>query len=615
MSFEVIPGGPYTETNKKPDHKDMNAQLYWYSIQEIISLFYKNKGKNIKTNEIISLIEILFNIFNKIEEKITDDFNLENFLKTYLVKSFKEFAEKQFNNKINKIKEDIKVNFLQYMEILNNDEKVKESLNECFDKNYIEIYKRLIPNEINNFIDLSIEKYRKLIKEQIDKEFNTICNNILSDENINSLIKGTINQINNAEFKEDVDMNSVNNTEKFWNDMYEKNKIILNYFKQNKPGIMDNLKENFISKIKNIIHKLLSKKVLWDDYSKDKLITIQKEINNLYNEMFNKCRYQEDMEKYVIKNDVFYNQKFANFKEKYFKNISPARLDIIKKKIKIICQDEYNKILKNQLPSYNNIIKDISIRIREKISYYLNILFNGVKFREHIDQNLGTKQAFLDIIPSDIWEKPNMTKDIKNEINKIIENEIEKAINKFNNKKNQLPSFNQVSGNVINRCTILVDNKIKELINKFDYYEDKIDFNSDIIFSFIINNQDIYKDIGPNIYEINSKLRELCNIKSQEYEKFASSKPYWSKIKSKKKLLINKICKDYKQKKFQNAYYRDDIKNINEEDLRLLLIENPKIYERVRPNMMQEIENEIDENIQKTINQISSKKNSLPIKN
>ena len=314
MSFEVIPGGPYTETNKKPDHKDMNAQLYWYSIQEIISVFYKNKGKNIKANEIISLIDLLFNIFNKIET-ITDDFNLENFLKTYLVKSFKEFTEKQLNNKINKIKEDIKINFLQYMEILNNNEKAKESLNECFDKNYIEIYKRLIPNEINYFIDLSLEKYRKLIKDQIGKEFNSIYY-IFSDENINSVIKDIINHINNAEFKEDINKNYIYNFEKFWKDVYEKNKFILNKIEQNKPGIIEYLKENYISKIKNIIHKLLSKKVLWDDYSKDKLLTIQKEINNLYNEMFNKCKYQEDIEKYIIKNDIFYNQNFYFFIEK-----------------------------------------------------------------------------------------------------------------------------------------------------------------------------------------------------------------------------------------------------------------------------------------------------------
>ena len=433
-SFEVIPGGPYSETNKEPDHQDMDAQLYWHSIQEIISVFFKNRRKKIKTNEIIGFIEILFNIFNKIEA-ITDDFNLEIFLKTYLVKFFKEFAEKQFNNKINKIKEDIKVNFLQYMEILNNNEKAKESLNECFDKNYIEIYKRLIPNEINNFINLSLEKYRKLIKEQIDKEFNTICNNILSDENINSLLKNIIYHINNAEFKEDVDMNSVNNIEKFWNDMYEKNKIILNYFKQNKPGIMDNLKENFISKIKNIIHKLLSKKVLWDDYSKDKLIIIQKEVNNLYNEMLDKFKYQDDIEKYIIKNDIFYNQYFNFFKEKYFNNISPGRINQIKEKINYICQYEYNNILN------------------------------------------------------------------------------------------------------------------------------------------------------------------------------------WSKIKSEKKMIINQICNNFIEKIFKNVYFREDIKNINEEELRLLMIENPKIYEGVRPNKMKEIENEIDENIQKTINQINSKKNFLPTKN
>ena len=610
-SFEIIPGGPYDDKNKHPDPKDINVQLYWYSIQEIISFFVQNKGNSIEPIKIINFIEFLFGMFKEIEV-INDNFNLKNYLQNHLIKTFKEFSNKQFNNKINKIKEDINNNFPQYIEIISDNEKAKESLNECLEEKYIEVYKRLIPEEIKNFIDLSIEKYRKLIKEQIDKEFSTINDNMLSEENINSLIKDIINHINNAEFKEDINMNSVNNVEKFWNDMYKKNKIVLNYFKQNKPDSINNLKGNFISKIRNIFNKELSKKILWADYSKDKLITIEKEINNLYNEMFNKCKYKEDMERYVVKNDIFYNQKFSLFKEKYFKNISEARLNQIKEKIKKICLDEYNHILKNQLPSLINNINNIKIRIKEKISYYLNIIFNGVKFRDDINPNLGTKQAFFDIIPSDIWENPNITKDIKNKINQIIENEIEKAIKTFNDKKNKLPSFKQASENIINKCTKLVDNKIKELLNKFDYYEDKIVFDSDSIFSFIINNEDIYKDIGHNINEMNSKLRELCRIKSEEYEKYASSKPYWSKIKSKKKLIMQKICKNFIKKKFENAYFQIDIKKVKREDIKLLIIENPDIFDGVKPNKKQEIENEIDEIVQTTIKKIISKKNTLP---
>ena len=101
-------------------------------------------------------------------------------------------------------------------------------------------------------------------------------------------------------------------------------------------------------------------------------------------------------------------------------------------------------------PSYIGIIKNINLRIKEKISYYL--IFNGAKFRDDIDPTLGTKQAFLDIITLDIWENPEITNDVKNEINNIIENEIENAIKTFYNKKNQLPSFNQVAENIINKC-------------------------------------------------------------------------------------------------------------------------------------------------------------------
>jgi hypothetical protein len=37
------------------------------------------------------------------------------------------YSKKQFNIKLEKIKQDIKSNFVEYVEILNNDEKAKES--------------------------------------------------------------------------------------------------------------------------------------------------------------------------------------------------------------------------------------------------------------------------------------------------------------------------------------------------------------------------------------------------------------------------------------------------------------------------------------------------------
>jgi len=75
---------------------------------------------------------------------------------------------------------------------------------------------------------------------------------------------------------------------------------------------------------------------------------------------------------------------------------------------------------------------------------------------------------------------------------------------------------------------------------------------------------------------------------------------------------MKKICKNFLKKKFENAYFKIDIKKVKREDIKSLIIENPDIFEGVKPNKKQEIEYEIDEIIQTTINKIISKKNSLP---
>ena len=75
---------------------------------------------------------------------------------------------------------------------------------------------------------------------------------------------------------------------------------------------------------------------------------------------------------------------------------------------------------------------------------------------------------------------------------------------------------------------------------------------------------------------------------------------------------MQKICKNFIKKKFENAYFQIDIKKVKREDIKLLIIENPDIFDGVKPNKKQEIENEIDEIVQTTIKKIISKKNTLP---
>lgn len=260
--------------------------------------------------------------------------------------------------------------------------------------------------------------------------------------------------INESEFLEDVNMNLINNKEKFWKDEYEKNKIILNYFKETKINILNNLKENFLSKINKIFQELLKKKLVWSHYLKDLLIKIRKEINKLYIEMLNKCNYQEDIEINIKKYDNLLTEIFPIFREKYFKTISEKRINEIKDYISDICKEEYLKIIKNKLPIWKNIKNEIHLRIKENIDSYLKNIFNQKQFKNEIDPNTGKRDYFFKIIPSDIINPSNFKdKERQKEIYDLIENEINNGIMIFNKNRDKLPLLNETINLKINTCS------------------------------------------------------------------------------------------------------------------------------------------------------------------
>jgi len=158
-----------------------------------------------------------------------------------------------------------------------------------------------------------------------------------------------------AEFKEDINMKEINNTENFWNIIYKKNEIILNYFKETKINILNNLKESLKSEINKIFQKILTKKIIWKNYLNDSLVEIQKDINKRYSEMMKQCNYQEDFYKCVKKSNEFYNLFFPEIKKKFFITLSKNRLKEVEQKVSEICQEEYNKLLENKLPKLGNI--------------------------------------------------------------------------------------------------------------------------------------------------------------------------------------------------------------------------------------------------------------------
>ena len=611
--FEIVPGGPYQFIKTEPNPDNLEVKLYWDSIQELMLTFFNHKGNNINPEEIVDYIKILFGIFSLIDTKtIKDNFNIENVLKNLLTKSFEKYSNQKYKEKIEKIKEDIKINFNEYIDILKDDKKAKDSLNSCLEKTYAKIYKKLIPDKIKGFMDTSIERYRNSIKNQIDEEFDSICNNLLSEKNINSLIEDILLMIKNSEFKEDINMNLVDNYEHFWNQMYEKNIIILNYFKDSKPGILDNLKENFISKIKRIFQNLLFKKKTWSNYLKDALSLIQKKINESYIEMLNKCDYQEDLNIFIEKDEIFYLKIENDLKNNYFKNVSEKRFNEAKENIKKKCQEEYIKILDSKLPIWKDIKSDIYSRIRENIEAYIFKIFNKKTFKDEIDINLGKKEAFLNNIPSEIKENTQIKESRKNEIKVYMDNEIDNSIKTFNNKLEKMPLFKDYMQEKIKLCYKIVDNEIKKLIDKFHYLEDKIIFNSDSIFALLTNSKEFYKDCGNKLEEINKKIRELSNEKSKEYDELVlKTKPEWNKIKSEKIEKIREICKNFEKKSLEEIYFQEDLKVIDEAKLKSSITQLPDLYKEVDSLKKKEIDSEIEILIENTTDKIKNKKNSL----
>ena len=610
--IEIIPGGLYIDKNQEPDHNDPLVRLYWDSIKEILIKFI-NVKKKIDSKQLVIFIRFLFNIFKNIDNKLIDDFSLEKFLKNFLVESFDKFSKEQFELKKKKIKEEIKTNFNEYINILNNIEKAKKSLNDCLDQNYINIYNKLIPEKINNFIDLSIEQYRACIKNEIDNEYESISENIISDENINNEIKDIIEMIKKAEFKEDINMNQIENVELLWNNIYEKNKQILDYYKETKTTVFNNLKDTFISKINKIFKDLISEKKSWNNYLNDLIPTIQKEINRWHKDFFDICNYKEDIEIYKNKYEEKINELYKIIKEKYFINIRDDKIEDVNKKIKIISQEEYTKIINNnKLPSWLNVKSEIEERIKELFNSYITKIFENKEFRDDIDINLGNKDKFINIIPENIKENEQVKKEKQNEINDLFEKQINKYIKIFEEKREKIPLFDDFIEDKIKVCGELLDEKIQELVNKINYIEDKILFNSDEMFSFLTNKSEFYKDCNSKINIINKKIKELCDKKEKEYDNIVKEKPEWKNIKSEKISKINDICNDYEKELFNNVYFKEDITSFDSDKLKNTINESPDLYENVESNKKSELNSEIDSIVERTKEKINSKINSLP---
>ena len=617
--FQVIPGGPYDRYNKKePDHDNIRVKLYWKSINNIFnkSFYDACMVKNINNftgEKLVSLIRIVFDIFQNFTE-LPNNVDLTVVLIKLISDSFEKYSIAQFQIIENMIKENVLINYDEYLEILNNENAAKKKIIECFGQNSYDIYEQLIPDKIQGFISTSIEKIRDLIKSELNKQINKLSDIICSSENINEKIKDKIELINKAAFLEDINMNEINDNYilNLWKKIFNENKKILTYYKEKTPSEFKNLQNNFVLKIKKIFDFLISKKKKWKEYLKQKEELIRVFINKEYNKNFINCKYIEDFEKIVNPPQIFFQKRFPSIFQQYF-NISGmnnSRIEEVKKLFIEITEKEYRNLHKNKLPSWTKIYNNLVKKTQETLNSYLDKIMADKEFKEQIDPKLGTYKAFYEKIPNDIKQN-NSEK--RNEIQSMIEHQINEAIQLFSSKINKLPSFSDILEKKKNMCIIIIDDQMFENLSKFDYYEDKIVFNQDTIKSLLYNYTEIYENAWSKINEINSMISSISLQKAQEYDLLVEeTKIKWKEIREERTNLIKIICDETYKDLFNNKQFQEEIGNLNINEIKNNIINTEGFNYNVYGNKKYELEKIIKNNLNELLTKYNNTKIKLP---
>ena len=614
--FKVIPGGPYEHNyDKEPDHKDLKARLYWYSINEIAKQFiiYTNKPSTpfYSAQKLISLIRIVFDIFKGFTD-LPNNIDLKDVLIEYITKSFENYSNEEFKKINEEIKKDLKNNYNKYYQMLIDNNIAQNKLNQCIEENKIEIYKTLIPGKIKNFMETAILKLKQSIETQFEKEFSDKNKIITSNDYIMKHLHKIIEEIKKANFQEDINMEIVKNYELIWNIIEKENEGLFKYFKEKKPTNLENLKKNFNNTIEKIVKNLISQKKVWKTFFEEKKKEIKEEINNQYLELFRNVQYQEDFDKTIKKSNKLSEELIGKFNEKYFKNLEKKKKDEIIKWIEQTCEAEYNKLKKenSRKPKWENINKNLNKTISERIEHYIMNIFNGKFFRNEIEPNLGRYDVISHEILKDLFQYQEFTPEKQKEIDIILNKYISSAVEIFNKKRQELPLFEDIVLSKEKICNQIADEKIKELLNKFIYYEDKIIFNEDNFYSLLKQNKNVILNIPQNNLEFDNMIRKVSKIKSEEYNNIlAPKKPKWSKVKEALSSKIYEISNKFIKKVFKNKVFKEDIKC----DMQYLdkEINSLNLFNGIEEKKHDEIKNLINKIKEETMYQILSKSNGL----
>ena len=613
--YKVIPGGPYEHNfNGEPNHNDLKARLYWDSIHQIINEFYVYSCRNPSYGalKLISLIRIVFDVFKEFKE-LPKDPDLSNVLIKYIGDIFNKYSIEQFEKINEEIKNELKNNYELYYNMLTDDNSARDKLNTCIDKNYIEIFKTLIPEKIKHFMENALLKLRKAIETQFENEFQLKCKEILSEEYLYSHSIDIQDEINKAFFQEEIDMNKVNNYTNIWTSIEKENDYLFLYFKSKKPKNIEILKNNFNNSIEKIISNLISKKIIWKEFFEEKKRMIQKEINFQYSELYRKIQFQEDFDKLIKTSEILSKELFEKYNQEYFTNLPNEKKIEFENWVKTECENEYNKLKEDnkKKPKWENICKNMIMMIKEKINNYMLTIFSGKQFKTEVDPNFGRTDIIKSKIPKEIIPNQDLSFNQQQEINNIINNQVNDAVIEFNKKREEMPSFEDFLLNEKGLYNKIVDEYIKEIMSQFYYAEDKIPLTADIIFSYIKKKQPkIISNNGLN-KTLENAIDEISQNKAYEYNNILVPKscPSWNKKKEEINQKLEDVYDKFYKKILNNKTYKEEVKY----DLAELnkSIKSLNLFDGIKKNKHKEINDLIAEKEKEINRKISNKKNSL----
>ena len=613
--FNVIPGGPYDRYNEdEPDHNDIKVKLYWDSIKDIVKIFVKhsNSISNYNSDKLIKLISIVFDIFKEFTE-LPHFPDLSNILLNHINNLFKKYSEESFEKIEKEIKINLKNNYEKYYNILKNKNDAEKELNLIIEKDMIEIYKSFIPEKIENFYKDGINKLREVIEFQFEEEFKNKYNEIISNNYINDEIIIIKNEINYAQFKEEINMDNVKNYEKIWNNIEIKNNKLFVYFKNEKPQNIINLKNEVINLIDKIINDLISQKKIWKIFFDEKKMIITQRINNKLEYICNEIRYQEDFNILINKENLLKELINEYERKDDIHNLNNDKKIHIIDYIKSEFNNVYNKIIVTLIkkkPKWENKLKNIQKRINEILNYYIDTIFLGKTFQNEINEELGSKKILLSKIPKDLMEDDEIIDENKqNQIDKLKNEEVNKIVELFYQRTKDLLVFEKYLFDIKKQCEKIADEKIKNLMDNFQYIEDKIIFESDDFYNLLM------QKLSLNIYnnnKIKDLIKKISDEKAYEYNKVLVPKKCqsWEKIKESIEKKLNNKCIEFINEVMYNKSYKEDvIYNINDLDN---LLKSLNIFDGIpsyKINIIEKLKNKMIENTKQIIN---NEKNKLP---